>query len=98
MFPDELKSSVEQLLKGKSGSLVQIVETRSIGGGCINEAYSLKTTVGNYFVKYNSAAAFPGMFEKEALGLNLLADTKTMAIPEVIGYGESGKLAYLLLQ
>ena len=48
MFPDELKSSVEQLLKGKSGSLVQIVETRSIGGGCINEAYSLKTTVGNY--------------------------------------------------
>ncbi len=98
MFPDELKSSVEQLLKGKSGSLVQIVETRSIGGGCINEAYSLKTTVGNYFVKYNSAAACPGMFEKEALGLKLLADTKTIAISEVIGYGEIGKLAYLLLQ
>ncbi len=98
MLTDELKNSVELLLTEKRGSLVQIIESQSIGGGCINEAYSLKTTVGNYFVKYNSATAFPGMFEKEAGGLKLLADTKTIAIPEVFGSGESGKLAYLLLQ
>jgi protein-ribulosamine 3-kinase len=98
MFPGELKNSVELLLTEKCGSLVQILESRSIGGGCINEAYSLKTTAGNYFVKYNSAKEFPGMFGKEAAGLKLLADTKTIAIPEVFGSGESGKLAYLLLQ
>jgi fructosamine-3-kinase len=98
MLPEEFRKAVESLMATKNGSLVQILEPRSVGGGCINEAYSLKTSVGNYFVKYNSAKAFPGMFEKEALGLKLLADTKTIAIPEVIGYGESGKWAYLLLR
>jgi fructosamine-3-kinase len=98
MFPGELKTSVELLLTAKCGSSVQIQESKIIGGGCINEAYSLKTTAGKYFVKYNSATAFPGMFEKEALGLKLLFGTKTIEIPEVLGSGESGNLAYLLLQ
>jgi fructosamine-3-kinase len=77
---------------------VGILEIRSVGGGCINEAYSLKTNIGKYFIKYNSASAYPGMFEKEAAGLKLLADTKTIEIPKVLSSGENDTNAYLLLQ
>jgi protein-ribulosamine 3-kinase len=98
MFPDELKKSVEPLLSPKNGIPVHIKETIGIGGGCINEAYELKTTGGKYFIKYNSAATFPGMFEKEAAGLKILADTNSIDIPEVIGSGEAGNNAYILLQ
>ena len=98
MLPVELKNSVESVLTSKNGTLVQILESRSLSGGCINEAYILKTTAGNYFVKYNSAGSFPEMFIKEASGLKLLSETKTIAVPEVIVSGESGTYAFLLLQ
>jgi protein-ribulosamine 3-kinase len=97
MIPDELKKAVEALLTSETGTTVSVIETRSIGGGCINEACSLKTTAGRYFIKYNSAAAFPAMFEKEATGLNLLARTHTLTVPEVVGYGETREYAFLLL-
>ena len=98
MLPGDLKKSVESFLTAKTGSAETISETKANGGGCINEAYSLNTTAGKYFIKYNSVSAFPLMFEKEASGLRILADTKTIATPEVIGTGESGKYAWLLLQ
>ena len=98
MFPDELKKSVEYTLTSQFEKQVEISEIRSIGGGCINEAYCLKTTIGKYFIKYNSASAYPGMFEKEAAGLKILCDTDTIATPEVIGTIETGKFSYLLLQ
>lgn len=98
MLPDELKKSVELTLTSQFEKPVEISEIRSIGGGCINEACSLKTNTGKYFIKYNSASAFPGMFEKEAAGLKMLADTKTLEIPEVIVAAETTDYAYLLLQ
>ena len=96
MLPNELRKSIENALSTVTGNPVQISESNSIGGGCINEAYSLKTNVGKYFIKYNSATEFPGMFEKEASGLKLLAETNTICIPEVICAGESWKHAFLL--
>ena len=98
MLPDELKKSVESLLSTHTGSEVQITESRTLSGGSINEAFTLKTTAGDFFMKYNSASAFPAIFEKEAAGLKILASTNSIAIPEVIGSAESGKYAYLLLQ
>ncbi len=98
MFPDTLKKSVELQLSGKYGIPVQISETRSVGGGCINEAYELKTNAGNFFIKYNSVSDFPEMFEKEAAGLEILADTGTIDVPAVISIGEGTGFAYLLLQ
>lgn len=98
MLPDELKKSVEDTLSSQFEKQVKISEIFSIGGGCINEAYSIKTNIGKYFIKYNSPSAYPGMFEKEANGLKILADTKTFEIPEVFSTSETGKYAYLLLQ
>jgi len=98
MLPDELKKSVELTLSTQFEKPVGISEIRSIGGGCINEACSLETNIGKYFIKYNSASAFPGMFKKEALGLKILSDTNAIGIPEVIGSDDTDNFAYLLLQ
>lgn len=98
MLPEELKKSVEYALTSHFEKQVEISEIRSIGGGCINEAFSLKTNVGKYFIKYNSASAYPGMFEQEASGLKILANTKTIEIPGVICSAETEEYAYLILQ
>jgi protein-ribulosamine 3-kinase len=98
MLPDELKKSVESTLSENTGIQVQISETLSLGGGCINEAYALKTNTGKYFIKYNPATAFPEMFKKEAAGLKILADTNTLSIPGVIATFETENYDYLLLQ
>ena len=82
MLPDELKSTIESLLSDQKGMHVSISETRPVGGGCINQACRLKTGAGDYFLKYNSASAFPGMFEKEAAGLKILSGTQTISIPQ----------------
>lgn len=97
MLTAELKKSVESLLSAKKNSVVQILESTGLGGGCINKAFALKTNVGKYFIKFNSAAAYPGMFEKEAAGLKILKETGTIAIPEVIGFGASENYTFLLL-
>ncbi len=98
MLPVDLVTPVELLLAEMSGTSVKISDSVAVGGGCINEARLLKTTAGKYFIKYNSSAIFPGMFEKEAAGLKILSDTNTLVVPEIIGSEESGKHAFLLLQ
>ncbi len=98
MLPDELKKTVEFTLTSQFEKQVEISEIRSVGGGCINEAFSLNTNAGRYFIKYNSAVTYPAMFEKEAAGLKILADTKAISVPKVIATGESGKLTFLILE
>lgn len=98
MLPDELKKTVVSTLSTHFEKKVEISEILSVGGGCINEAFSLKTNAGRYFIKYNFAVAYPAMFEKEAAGLKILADTKAISVPKVIATGESAKLAFLILE
>ena len=77
---------------------VTIESYHSLGGGDINEAYRLQTNRGNFFMKYNSGTRFPGMFEKEAKGLGLIAETGEIRVPRVILYGESGDDIFLVLE
>ena len=51
----------------------EIRNSRALGGGCINNASRLDTEAGPLFLKFNSSAP-PDMFEREAEGLNALAD------------------------
>ncbi|MBN2615813.1 MAG: fructosamine kinase family protein [Bacteroidales bacterium] len=92
------QESVEQLLSNKTGAPVQILNRSSVGGGSINAAYRLETTAGLFFTKVNSASRYPHMFEKEALGLQLLGHAGVISVPEVIDSGESGPDAFLVLK
>jgi len=98
MLPDELKTNIGAILSKQHGQNVSIIESRAIGGGCINEAFALTTTKGKFFVKYNRAKAFPQMFETEAQGLKILSETSVIGIPEVIAYSETDHYAFLLLE
>ncbi len=70
-----------------SQQLKQPVTIQSVshaGGGCINDCYTLRTNAGNYFLKINAASAFPGMFEAESKGLELLKTAAGSFVPDVI--------------
>jgi len=98
MLPSALSREVSALLSGKIGIDVRIIKTLPLSGGSINEAFLLETNSGNYFLKYNHASAYPGMFEQEALGLELLLEAGEIRVPEVITSGESGNYSFLLLE
>jgi len=69
-----------------------------IGGGDINEARLLETTRGKFFLKMNKGEIAGRMFATEAKGLQLLAKNGSLRIPKVIGLGQSGGYAFLLLE
>ena len=91
------KTGVEKLLSEKQNSQITVLSEQYVGGGSINETKLIETNAGQFFVKINSASRYPGMFEKEAKGLALLKETKAIEVPRVIGFGEDGNDAFLIL-
>lgn len=67
-------------------------------GGCINQGGKIKTSTGNYFLKWNDDKKFPGMFEAESKGLQLLYLQHVIRIPEVVGFGAKDSFQFLLLE
>lgn len=70
---------------------------RSVGGGSINQAYSLSDGDRAYFVKLNQASQI-AMFEAEALGLQQIYATHTIRVPQPICWGTAGSSAYIVLE
>jgi len=91
------KTKAEQLLSEKLNTSVTILSDSHVGGGSINDAKVINTTAGKFFVKINSAFRYPGMFEKEAKGLSLLAEVNIINVPEVVCFGEDKAEAFLML-
>ena len=79
-------------------NLSSIREFSFAGGGSINQGGKLKTTVGNFFLKWNDDKKFPAMFEAEGKGLHLLHRQNAIRIPNVIGHGKNGAHQFLLLE
>lgn len=83
----DLTSAVRDSLQeaGLSGDIQDMVP---VGGGDINEAALIETNEQRFFVKWNYDAPF-NMFDMEAYGLRLLAQTGTVRVPGVITVGEA---------
>lgn len=69
-----------------------------VTGGSINHVYCLQTDSLKYLVKINDCNTFPGMFKAEAEGLDTIRKTQTIAVPEVIFYGDFEKESFLVLE
>lgn len=69
-----------------------------VHGGDINRAFCIDSEQGKFFLKLNSSSEYPGMFEKEAKGLNELKQNSLIKIPGVIKNGTVDNCQYLLLQ
>jgi fructosamine-3-kinase len=66
------------------GSSVQLIDSRSVGGGCINHAVKINTSIGDFFLKWNASAP-KEMFLKESAGLDEMSWAGTsLVIPKVI--------------
>ena len=110
MLPETLKPAISDILSSETGMPVSIGEVFPVGGGCINNSCRLVTTAGPFFLKFNDAERYPGMFEAEAKGLQLLKEhTETpshtqpvrhpaIRVPAVIGSGSAGYHSFLMLE
>lgn len=94
IFPD----SIRQNILDHFGNQTSFIGFSRLQGGCINEGGKLICSAGTYFVKWNDKFKYPGMLETEAKGLTLLANTKTISIPQVIHISETGDFQFLLLE
>ena len=98
MLPAILHDAVSAMLSKFSGSEQRIENLMPLSGGSINEAFMIETVDGKYFLKYNRASAYPGMFEQEAKGLKILYDAGEIRVPELIGFDETSEYTYLVLE
>ncbi|WP_066118339.1 fructosamine kinase family protein [Geminocystis sp. NIES-3709] len=80
-----------------TNSHFELINYRSIGGGCINQAYELIGKNISYFVKLNSASQIE-MFKAESIALEEMYNTNTIVVPKPICYGISGNNSYLVLE
>lgn len=92
-----MRPAVQHAVGEALGSVV--VDTRSIGGGCINEAAACTLADGRrVFVKHN-AGADPGMFPAEARGLAWLAEPGALRVPAVLAVSEpDAETSFIVLE
>ncbi|MCD6661004.1 MAG: fructosamine kinase family protein [Lentimicrobium sp.] len=98
MFPDSILNEIN-LNFGKSNPAFQKFRPiKALSGGCINDCYELGTAHKHIFVKFNSAGKYPGMFDAEKKGLELLKTAKCISVPEVLMCTNAGEYSFLALE
>ncbi|NBQ68676.1 MAG: fructosamine kinase family protein [Nitrosomonadaceae bacterium] len=80
-----------------TNTLFKVKESRSVGGGCINQAYCITDGAQRYFVKLNTADSLV-MFEAEAVGLVEIHQSQTVRVPLPVCYGQNDHAAWLVLE
>lgn len=98
MIPAALEEAILKTLSEKISKNLSLSSVRPLSGGDINDAYALQTSAGAFFMKYNDAGRYPAMFEKEALGLELLRNAAELKVPSVVGFGETKQHSFLILE
>ncbi len=113
---DPLPTSRQNKPRGADNpARASLLQFQPIGGGSINRSFRVSDPMGGagsgtqnpgpgWFCKSNSASLFPGMFEKEARGLALLAErvsrsvSPLLHIPRVIGHAMEGDGQVLVME
>ena len=70
---------------------------KPVAGGDINRVYLLQDAQRNFILKINLRNKFPGMFEKEARGLDLLSGPNVRT-PKVLDHFAEGENQFLILE
>ncbi len=91
-----LWTDIEKHLTKALDRPVTLSRPESVGGGCINQTFRLRSGDDRFFVKVNEASEL-AMFEAEAQGLEELGKTEALRIPRPRCYGVSGGQAWLVM-
>lgn len=97
MLPEALEDAVQGLLQERFGNAARILSASPVGGGCIHNGRHLRTSVGDFFLKYNDLAE-EANFRAEVHGLLKLADAGSLAVPQPHGVGTTDAYAFLLME
>lgn len=97
-IPDQIKSGVSLFFQRKLNQDIVIEKFLPCAGGCINSGGKLVTSLGSFFIKWNDAEKYPGMFDAEAKGLSLLAKNNSIRIPELIGCAEHDFYQFIIME
>lgn len=98
MLSETVLLEVGNVLAGRPGRHDRARVVSSVSGGSINQCYCIAYGDEHFFLKANNAERFPGMFEKEARGLELLREASAISVPEVLGMGEAQNVSFLILE
>lgn len=71
---------------------------QALAGGDINRAFRLETSQRSFFLKYNAYPQGADMLRTEKSGLDLLAATGSISIPEPVAQGSAQSYHFLLLE
>ncbi|MEM9266895.1 MAG: fructosamine kinase family protein [Cyanobacteria bacterium P01_F01_bin.13] len=72
-------------------------QTRSVGGGCINQAYGLSDGDTTFFIKLNQASNL-AMFEAELAGLKEMYNSQTIRVPQPVCCGLAGANSFIAME
>lgn len=98
MLPAEISHSLTRFFSSAVHPDIRLLSDTPLSGGSINHVLRLKTNHGIFCLKYNSSGTFPGMFKKEAAGLEILRNAGDMRVPSVLHTDDAGSWSYLLLE
>jgi protein-ribulosamine 3-kinase len=101
-LPAAVRAAVESAIAERTGLREAVSATSPVGGGCISPTLRLTTDSGSaFFLKLGAPDLPAGMLDAEARGLEALAATRTVRVPDVVGHGDGGggaSSAWLLLE
>ena len=97
MLPEEISNHLIQYSNTVFGMPISIFKTNSIRGGSVNQAVSIYTNNGTYFIKYNNTGTAVNVFEAEANGLETLDNTNTFVVPKSIYVGNTESYDFIVM-
>lgn len=87
----------EEIITSITGRRYNVMEVQQAHGGCISDAWHIKTLDDDFFLKVTILSK-KGFFYTEVEGLKELSKCKSLSTPEVIGLHETDHECYILLE
>ena len=87
---------LDEIVKNIDSSFT-IQKIENLSGGCINQAVKIETNSNSFFLKYNRKSFYEN-FQAEVKNLEILRQTNTIQIPQVIKLGQNQKHSFLALE
>lgn len=97
MIPTPVIEAINRWFSKTDATQPSLSSITPVGGGSINKAYSFIAGGNKFFIKINLAARYPGMFEAEARGLEILNQTGSIEVPRTFLSENAGIYSFLLM-
>ena len=89
--------SISTYIQTATGKAFKVVSAQRLSGGDINSAFRLQGDDKSYFIKLNRPDLVT-MFEAEFAGLQDIARTQTIRVPEPVVCGQTAEHSFLVLE